>query len=237
MKMILVIMKKELKGYLYSPIAYIIGVLSLALWGLFFYLGTIQGGFAGLQPMFSFPAFLLLFLVPLMTMKLIAEEKKKGTIELLFSLPVKPKDVVLGKYFAVSIIYLAILSISLLHTLFIFLKGSPEGGLVLSLYIGMIFEGLALIAIGFFMSTLTDSQVIAAISSLGISLFLLLITLISDSAGAPWDSIFGEISFIKHLFAFFKGVIDLKDIAFFILMIATGLTLSINYLENEKWRK
>jgi len=237
MKAITTIMKKELKGFLYSPVAYVIGVLIIGLSGFFFYLGSIEGGFAGVQPMLVNLAVFLLFAAPLMTMKLIAEEKKKGTIEFLLTLPLKPREIILGKYFAVTLVFLMILGVTLIHTALLFLLGSPEIGVVFSLYLGIILEGMALLALGLFMSTLTDSQVVAGIGSLGVGLLLLLINLLADGLPAPWNTFVGEFSFIKHLSSFFRGMIDLKDAVFFVLAIIFTLSLSIYKLESEKWRK
>jgi ABC-2 type transport system permease protein len=233
----LTIMKKELKGYFYSPLAYVIGVLLLGLAGYFYYLWSIAGGFAGIHPMISILSTALLFTAPLMSMKLIAEEKKRGTIELLLTMPVKPGQIILGKFFAVALIFLIIVSITLIHTLVLAIIGNPEAGVTFSLYLGLILEGLALLSIGLFISSLTDSQVVAGISSLGVGLAFFFINLLSSKVGAPWNAIFGELSFGKHLGPFFQGLIDLKDIAFFVLITLLGLGLSTQYLENEKWRK
>lgn len=237
MKNINAVFRKELKGFLYSPIAYVIGVLLIGLAGFFFYLGSIEGGFAGIQPMLVNLAVFILFAAPLMTMKVVAEEKKKGTIELLLTLPLKPADIILGKFFAVSVVFLLILAVTLIHTLVLILLGNPEIGVIFTLYLGVILEGLALIALGVFMSTLTDSQVIAGIASLGLGLLLLLVNLLAEGLPSPWSGLVGEFSFIKHLNPFFRGMIDLKDAVFFILVIVFGLSFSTYYLSQEKWRK
>jgi ABC-2 type transport system permease protein len=237
MSSIWIIARKELKSLVYSPIAYIVAFFILLIFGLYFYSIPIQHGVAVLHPVFGTLSFFILFLAPLMTMKLVSEEKKKGTIELLLTMPVKPKDIILGKYLAILIIYLGIIAITLIHTLVLFINGNPELGVTLSIYLGVILQGMALLSLGLLMSTLTDSQVIAAVFSLLIGLLMMIVYMLSARMPAPWSDIFAEISFIKHLTSFFRGVVDLKDVAFFLLFTVMGLALSISYLENEKWRK
>ncbi|HOJ49618.1 MAG TPA: ABC transporter permease [Spirochaetota bacterium] len=237
MNKIWIIAKKELASFLYSPIGYVIGFITTGLVGYFFYIDTIYSGFAGMHFTISLLATLSLFTLPLMTMKLVSEEKKRGTIELLMTLPIKTSEIIIGKYFAVLLVFLMILAITFLHFLLILIIGNPEFLVNIGLYFGIILEGMALLSIGIFISTLTDSQVISGLVSIGVGLLLFVINLLSDKVSGIWANIFSEISFGKHLSGFFRGVIDLKDVGFFILITVLGILLSIVYLDNEKWRK
>lgn len=237
MKAALTIMKKELKLYFYSPLAYVMGLLLLTLSGYFFYIQCIYQGYSQVHPFMGIFANTLLFAAPLMTMKLLAEEKKKGSIELLFSFPVKPSQIVFGKYLAVALVFTLILLITLIYTFILFVMGNPQVGITFSVYLGVFLQGLALLSLGLFISSLTDSQVVAGIGSLGLGLAFFLINMLGSSLYGAWADIVKEISFSAHLSSFFAGVIDLKDLAFFVLIIVLGLVLSTWRLDGEKWRK
>jgi len=237
MNKILIIAKRELSSFIYSPIGYVIAFINIGLVGYFFYIDTIYSGFAGMHFTISLLATLSLFTMPLITMKLVSEEKKKGTIELLMTLPIRTSDIILGKYLAVLAIFLIIIGITLLHFLLVITAGNPEFLVNIGLYIGIILEGMALLSIGLFISTLTDSQVVSGLISIGVGLLFFVINLLADKIAGIWGDILSEISFGKHLSSFFRGVIDLKDVGFFLFLTVLGLLLSIIYLDNEKWRK
>lgn len=237
MKTTLIIMKKELKSFLLSPLAYVIGVVILVFFGIFFTGISIESGYPELGPTFQNFTFILIFAIPLITMRLVAEEKKRGTIELLMTLPARAQNVIMGKFLAVTIVYVMILGVTLIHTLVLALLGSPAFWPIFTGYLGVILMGMALLSLGLFISTLTESQVVAGLSSLGLGLFLLLIRILSRSASGKAADVIKELSFFDHLNPFLTGLIDLKHVAFFAIFIALGLVLSINYMENEKWRK
>ncbi len=232
------IIKKELISYLYSPITYLITCIFLIFSGISFFNNSIVQGYAGVITIFISTSFYIMpFIIPILTMKLFSEEKKTGTIELLLSLPIKTYKIVLGKFLSISIIFIIIISFTTIHTTFLFAGGNPDLGITISTYIGVILQGLSLISIGMFLSILTDSQVVAAISSLALGLLLTLIDVITKYSSENIKKIFSEFSFYRHLLPFFKGVINIKSLIFFLFIIFLGIFMTINYLCNEKFRK
>ncbi len=250
MKAIFTILKRELKSYFASPIVYVILVVFLVLSGIFFFFylqSFVRSEFDPrfqllgeklnlnefvIRPYFSTISVVLLFMIPLITMRLIAEERKNFTAELLFTSPIRVSHIVLGKFFASFSLFgvMVILSASYLTVLKVY--GNPDLGPVLSGYLGLFLLGGGLLAVGLFASSLTENQIVAAVVSFGILLVLWIIGASSDAD----NSILRYISIINHLDNFIKGVIDLKDIIYYLSFIFFGLFLTYITLESKGWR-
>jgi ABC-2 type transport system permease protein len=242
MKAISNIMRRELFSYFATPVAYVYIVIFLVMTGVFtFYLGNFyERGIADLAPFFRFHPWLYLFLVPAISMRLWAEERKSGTIELLLTLPVTLWQAVAGKYLAAW----AFLGVALILTFPLWITvnmlGDPDNGAIMAAYIGSFLMAGGFLAIGSCVSALTRNQVVAFILSVVACFGFLLsgLPMVTNlfSGWAPQallDAIAG-ISFLAHFSDISKGVIDLRDIVYFALVIGFWLMANIIILELKK---
>lgn len=237
-----ILFKRELAGYFTTPIAYVFIVIFLFLSGIFtFYLGNFfSRGQADLLPFFSFHPWLYLFLIPALAMRLWAEERKTGTIELLLTLPVTVTEAVLSKFFAAW----AFTGIALVMTFPMWISvsylGDPDHSVIFGGYLGSMLMAGAFLAIGSCLSALTKNQVIAFVLSVVVTLAFILsgYPLVLDffSGWAPQAvvDVIGSFSFLTHFSAITKGVIDLRDVIYFISLIAFWLFANTIIIEMKK---
>ena len=236
------IARRELAGYFATPVAYVFIVIFLALAGaLTFYLGGLyERGQADLQPFFAFHPWLYLFLVPAVSMRLWSEERKSGSIELLLTLPVTMWQAVLGKFLAAW----AFVGIALLLTFPMWITvnylGEPDNGVILASYIGSLLMAGGFLAIGACLSAATRNQVIAFILTVVVCFLLLLagFPLVLDFFRALLPAVLVDavagLSFLTHFNAISRGVIDLRDLLFFVLTIVFWLLASAVVIDLKK---
>ena len=255
MRSVWIITKKELKTYLYSPIAYILTAFFLLVSGFFFYsilswaneqtLRMLQSGYAIdrvninqmlFEPFFNNMTVILMFLLPLLTMRLFADEKRMRTEELLLTSPLRPASIILGKFLATLLIYASILLLTATYAVFVFLHGNPELAPLLTAYFGLFLLGAVFIAIGLFASALTENQVIAAAISFSTILLIWVVSWVGESGPGAWRSILTYLSFFSHFRNMVTGVIDTQDIVYFLSFIFLGLYLTRSLFEFRKWR-
>ncbi len=237
-----IVLKRELAGYFTTPIAYVFIVIFLFLSGIFtFYLGGFfERGQADLAPFFTFHPWLYLFLIPAVAMRLWAEERKSGTIELLFTLPVTMLQAVLGKYLATWIFTAVALALTFPMWITVNLLGDPDNGVILASYLGSLLMAGAYLAIGACMSALTKNQVIAFVISVVVCLMLVLsgfpvvLDFVSAWAPAVLVEAISSFSFLTHFNAIGRGVIDLRDIVYFVSLIALFLFANVILIELKK---
>jgi len=236
------IFKRELRSYFVTPVAYVFIVIFLLLSGaLTFYLGSFyERGQADLQPFFNFHPWLYLFLVPAVSMRLWAEERKTGTIELLLTLPVTMWQAVLGKFLAAWTFIAIALALTFPIWLTVNYLGSPDNGVILASYVGSLLMAGAFLAVGSCLSAATRNQVVAFILTVVICFLLLLagfpLVLEFFQALAPQgivDAVAG-LSFLTHFTSITKGVIDLRDILYFALMILAWLYATAIVIDMKK---
>lgn len=234
--------KRELKSYFATPVAYVFIVVFLIAAGAFtFYFGNFyERGQADLNPFFSFHPWLFLFFVPALSMRLWAEERRSGSIELLMTLPIEPAEAVVGKFLAAWAF--TCLAIALTFPIWITVNylGSPDNGAILAAYVGSALMAGGFLAVGSFISAITKNQVIAFVLAV-MACFLLLLagySLVLDvvSGWAPQALVNGvaSLSFLTHFESISKGVIDLRDIVYFMLLIATALYANVIILSINK---
>jgi ABC-2 type transport system permease protein len=172
----------------------------------------------------------------MLTMGLFAEEKRRGTIELILTTPVGNFQAMAGKYLA-SLTFLLILFLSSLATISaLFIYGQPQWKLILSGYIGLFLYGAALLAIGLFISTLTENQIVAVVATFGVSLILWLTSVFSVSATGITKDVVNYLSVISHLDDFIKGVIDTSHVIYYVTFAFVGLFLTYRSLESMRWK-
>ncbi len=238
MRIIYSIARKELMIYFASPIAYVVAGVFLALTGVFF-IDSIDRPFAeaavrGL--LLNSVFFLMTLLPPILTMRLLAEEQKLGTIELLLTAPVRDYEVIIGKYLA----SLAILSVTILCTLFyvgiLYKFSSPDLGPIFSGYLGFLIYGAACLSIGMLASSLTANQIVAAVVGFGIILLFTVIDRVSTVLSGMVATILAQLSLTTHFDAFSRGVIATNDITYYLILTFVFLFLATRSLESRRWR-
>jgi len=238
MRITLAITRKELGIYFASPMAYVVAAVFLALTGVFF-IDTIDRPFAeaSVRGLLNNSAFFLLPLIPpILTMRLFAEEQKLGTLELLFTAPVRDSEVVIAKFLASFVILSAMVLLTLFYPLLIFYYADPDLGPILSGYLGFLLYGSAALAIGLMASSLSGNQIISAVVGFGIILLFNIINRVSLLLGGIASDILEQLSLTTHFDAFTRGVIDTTDIIYFLSITAVFLFITIRLVESRRWR-
>jgi ABC-2 type transport system permease protein len=257
MRNIVEIYKREIKFYFSTPIAYVVMVIFTAIFGFLYFrnltyyselsyqlmqnpnygqrIDLILGVFA---PLFNSNSIILLMVIPPISMRLFAEEKKSRTIELLFTYPVKDIQIVMGKWFAALTIILLMLLFTAPAPFMAFgFAENAEWGPVLAGYLGLFLMGVAFLSLGILISALAENQIVAIIISYGALLgFWFLGWAIDPDSGKQIGKVLGELSIIGHLSNFVRGVINTKDLAYYLLFIFTTVFLTLRVLESKRWR-
>jgi ABC-2 type transport system permease protein len=255
MQNVLAIWQREMKGYFVSPIAYAVLTVFLFLSGVFFITAltaviqstVMQGQFGqGMQPVdvpgivsryfFQNLSVLLLFIIPMLTMGLFAEEKKRGTMELLLTAPVGNMQALAGKYLASVTFLLIMFLLSGIAISALFIYGEPDWKPILSGYLGLFLYSAAVLSIGLFISTLTENQIVAVVITFGAILILWLVDFFSAGVLGATREILSYLSVIGHLDDFIKGVIDTSHIIFYLSFTFVGLFLTYRSLESMRWK-
>jgi len=256
MRNIWIICRKELRSYFVSPIAYLFLALFAVIFGYLFtsyvndYLRysmamQMRGESVPLnineefiRPLLGTAGFLGLFLIPLVTMRLFAEEKRNGTIELLTTSPIRDFEVVLGKWLASMLLYAFMLALTALNFLWIFKYGNPDWKPMAAGYLGVLLQAGAMLAIGAFISTLTRNQIVAGAATFAVCLLLWLAGVAGGNGfeGGAMAQAFAYLSLITHYESFSKGVLASKDAVYYVTMIYLGLFLTVRSMESLRWR-
>ena len=254
MKNIWIISRKELKSYFSSPIAYLLMAFFALIFGFGFYTATrdfvrfsFQSQMMGrgmpmnineqiIRPLLGFASTVALFLIPMITMRLFAEEKRSGTIELLMTSPVRDIEIIVGKWWAAMLLFLCILGMSAVNVAVLFAFGKPDWRPVLVGYLGLILQGGTLLAIGAFISTTTKNQIIAGGVTFFVCLLLWLLSWFTAFDSSATAQVVNYLSIVTHFDNFAKGVLDLKDVVFYLSMIFFGLFLTSRSMESLRWR-
>lgn len=239
MSAMLAVMRRELRSYFVTPLAWVFSVIFLILAGaLTFYLGHFYArGQADLQPFFNFHPWLYLFLVPALSMQMWAEERKRGTLELLLTLPITVTQAMLGKFFAAWIFVAFVLALTFPIWLTVNYLGNPDNGVILAGYLGSLLMAGAYLAVGCCMSTLTRSQVVAFVLTAAVCFVLLLAgqPLVLDAASGflptPLVNAVADMSFLQHFAAIARGVLDVRDMIYFVLSIVFWLAAGVIMLK------
>ncbi len=255
MSNILAIAHKELKAYFASPIAYIVIGFSSILFGWFFvnllyYFNRLSlqagAGMGGpeavsvndmlIGPLFLNVTVILLFTLPLVTMRIYSEEKRSGTIELLLTSPLTDVQIVLGKFLGALVLYATMLAVTLVHMGFLFAFGNPEWRPVAASYLGMLLMGGCFLSLGLFVSSLTKNQIVAGMVTFAIFLMFWVINWIATFTGPTMQAVLNYLSITEHLNDFTKGVIDTKHLVYYVSFIVFSLFLTVRSVDSERWR-
>jgi ABC-2 type transport system permease protein len=189
-----------------------------------------------IRPLLGFAGTITLFLVPMITMRLIAEEKRTGTIELLLTSPVKDIEIILGKWLGAILLFLCILSMSVINLAMLFIWSKPDLKPVLVAYLGLILQGACLLAIGLLISAMTRNQIIAGGVTFFLCLFLYLLNWFTAFDSGPVSQVISYLSIVTHLDNFSKGLLSVKDLVFYGSMMFIALFLTSRYMESLRVR-
>ncbi len=255
MSRMIAIYKRELGYFFNSIVAYVVMMVFLLIAGYFFYnlvaffnlasIRVMQNPAAAqqlsltegvLQPLFGNISVVLLLVIPMLTMRLLSEERKMGTAELLFTYPISDWDAILGKYFAAATALATMLALTLVYPLLLSRYADPEWGPILTGYAGLLLLGMSFVALGLFFSSLTENQIVAGILTFGFSLLFLLIGWLIPYATAGAARVIAEVSILEHFESFSQGVIDTNDIIFYLNFSVFFLFLCSRVLESNRWR-
>lgn len=254
MKNTWIICRKELRSYFTSPIGYLLLLMFALIFSFFFWntlkyfvLMGMESQMRGetlpmsvneqvIRPLLSNLSVIGLFFIPMITMRLFAEEKRTGTIELLVTSPVRDAEIVLGKWLAAVSLYACMLFVTALNFAFLFEYGHPDWKPLAIGYLGLLLQAGGLLAIGTFISSLTRNQIIAGACTFGVCLGLWIIDWVSGSETATWAQALSYMSVIIHFDSFAKGVLSTKDVIFYLSVIFLGLFLTMRSMESLRWR-
>ena len=228
---------KEIQVYFSGPTAYIVGMMFLALTGVLFARGL--GGplpEASLSDFFQGATIILLLLGPALTMRLMAEEQKLGTIELLLTSPVRDWEIVVGKYLASLAILAGTVAFTLYYTIMLVVFANPDPGPIYAGYLGLFLYGAAALSVGLLASTLTSNQIVAAVVAMGILLALYSIDFATGAVDGTASTILSGMSIRSHFDDFNRGIIDTKHVVYYLSFTAFFLFLTIRALESRRWR-
>lgn len=234
---ILPIFKREVKSYFNSPVAYVVIIVFLAILGWFFSTNLFLNNVASLYIIFDSPLVKILFLViaPAITMRLLAEERKSGTIELLTTKPIKDVEIILGKFFAAWVVLGAALLPTFLYVITMAILGSIDFGQVVTGYIGLMLMGGVFIALGLLASSLTDNQIVAFIMGFIFAFALFMVDKVLPYLPSFLASTLEFLGVDFHYSGIARGVIDSRNIIYFISMLGFLLMMSTVSLERRKW--
>jgi len=232
---VLAIYRKELQTYFRSPIAYFVVSVFLLGTGYFFLYNIFLTGIGTMDETFQNMGILLLTLIPVITMRLFSGEYSGRTMELLMTLPLKPWQIVFGKYLGATTMFVLMTAATAINLIPLYLYGNPETKTILTGYLGFVLLGMACLAIGQFFSSLTQNQIIAALITVPVLLgFWFVGHLQTFQTDYLLRELFGYLSFSLHFGDFIRGLLRSEAVAFYLVVSAIALTLNISYLQ---WRR
>jgi ABC-2 type transport system permease protein len=253
MSNILAIAQKELRGYFATPIGYIVIGMFALLWGWFYYvmlmifnqqslqLGGLEGGNVDInsqliRPLFLNASVILLFVLPLVTMRIYSEEKRSGTIELLLTSPLTDAQIIIGKFLGALTLYAAMLAITAIHVGLLFSYGNPEWRVVVIGYLGLLLMGGCFISVGLLISSMTKNQIVSGMVTFAVFLMLWVINWPASFVGPNMQNILNYLSITDHFDDFTKGVLDTKHLVYYFSVMAFGLFLTARSVDTERWK-
>ena len=248
--------KKELRSYFSSPIAYVMIFVFVGVIGVWWYFWDFQQylilsmqtsrmpGMGGapnvnetvIKSLFWNISLVMLFGIPLLTMRLFSEERKAGTHELLFTLPLRDWEILLGKFLACWTVFGLMLTLTAIYPIVMAILSNPELLPILTGYLGMLLLGGAFISVGIFISSLTENQILAAFATYGTLLVPLVLGVTSGAVGPTIAEILLEMNIYQHVASFLNGVIDTKDVVFYLVFFYLFMFLTLRSLESRRWR-
>ena len=249
------IAQKELRSYFASPIGYIVVGLFALLYGYFYVtmlsyfvrqsmqMGQFGGGQGAvnvnqgmIRPLLQNVTILILFIMPTVTMRAYAEEKRSGTIELLLTSPLTDFEIIMGKFLGAMALWATMLGVTVIHILLLFAYGRPEWKPLVTAYLGLLLMGGCFISVGLLISSLTKNQIIAGVTTFTVFLLLWIINWIGSFSGPTVNAVTQYLSIVDQYDDFAKGVIDTSHLIYYLSFISFGLFLTAKSVDSERWR-
>ncbi len=236
MKNTVAIAWRETKAYFLTPTAYVVGSMFLVLTGIFFVF-EVTSTFpeATVRGLIEWSSFFMVFLSPLLTMRLLAEEQKLGTLELLLTAPVRDWEVVVGKYLAALLTMIVTVLMTLYYVLLIYWFGDPDTGPVLSSYLGLVLYGSAALSVGLLASSLSSNQIVAAVVGTAALLTLSFLDAVAQLVSGVAREVLNGLSMDAHLVDFNRGVVDTSNIVYYVSITAVFLFMTVRLVETRRW--
>ncbi len=257
MRNALTIAGKEIQGYFVQPVAYVVMSVFLLLGGWFFFAllrrfnmvlqmySAMQNPGAlerfnlnqmVLEPLLHNLAIVLVILVPAITMRAFAEERRTGTYELLLTVPVRTGEIVAGKFIGASVFMLIMIALAGIFPMVLIMFGNPEVGVMASGYLGLVLLSISFVAVGLFTSSITQNQIIAAITCFGALLLMYVISWPAETGGSDFGGLLRYLSLPDHFAELVRGIIDTKDLVYFLSLMLVALFLTQRSVESARWR-
>lgn len=234
---IFAVAKKELQSFFYSPIAYIVFASFMMIVGYLFWVVLVSSSLATLEPLLYNASFVLLLASPVLTMRLISEERKARTMEMLLTSPISPWEIILGKYLACMVLYLVLIVLTLQYPLMLsHYSRDFDLGPVYSGYIGLILLSSAFVSLGVFASSLSENQIVSAMLSFGGLMLFWIFGWAKHAFNNEFGNLIGSLSIFDRYSDFLRGIVDSGNLIFFVIFSATWLFLATRVLESERWR-
>jgi ABC-2 type transport system permease protein len=238
MKNIGIISRKELTSYLTSPMAYIVTAIFLALSGTFFttYLAGTNYADTSIRGFLNAAQLLILLFAAMLTMRLVAEEKKLGTWEFLLTAPLRDSEIIIGKFLGALVVLAGMLVLTLYYPLLLIIFGDPDLGPIGTSYLGLILLGSACVSVGIFASTLSSNQIVSAVVGGGILFALWLLGSVGSFAPGPVGDVISYLSLAHHFPDFMRGIVDTQAIVYYLSLTVLFLFFAIGSIESGRWR-
>lgn len=238
MRRMLAVYRKELQMFYYSPTSYVAFAVYILMSSIFFYLSFVlyQPSTIDIRGLIGNTTFIYLFIIPLLTMRLVADEFRHGTDELLLTSPASLAEIVVGKYAATLTVQFMLVVCSLLYPLIMSQYGTLDGPVLWLSYLSMFLLGAGMMAVGLFASTLSSNQMVSGIIGFVLLLMLWLVDWVGDSFGGKFKDIFAQFSLNGRLANLQKGVLNGADVLFYITLALVFIVLSVQVLERKRWR-
>jgi ABC-2 type transport system permease protein len=253
MSNILAIARKELRGYFASPVGYVVIGMYALVFGFFYAVGltwfvrqSMQGPAMGGGPLnvnqqliryvLMNSTVINLLVIPLITMRTYAEEKRSGTIELLMTSPITDFQIIIGKFVGAMALYCSVLAVTLVHMALLFIYGQPELKPILSGYLGLILLGGSFVSVGLFFSSLTKNQIVAGMFTFAVLLLFWVLDWLGGLTGPTAEKVITYLSMTGHLEDFLRGVIDTRHLVYYVSFITFALFLTAKAVDSERWR-
>jgi len=233
---VLAVAEKEFRSIFLSPLAWWVATAFTFLMGYFFVLIVSFTRQADMRDTFNNMLVVLMFLMPLITMRLVAEERRQNTFELLLTTPIRDVEVILGKFVGAVGFLVFLIALTAPYPIMLYAFGEPESGPIISGYLGLLLMGCALVAIGLFFSSITDSQMVAAALSFMAVIVIWLIKWGAETGTGLWTRVLSYLSFYDRFDEFSRGVIDSSGVIYLVSFVAFFLYLAIRSLESRSWR-
>ncbi len=230
------ILKRELSSYFNSATAYVVMAVYFFFSGLFFYLYCFGYNSASLAGVYGNMFYIIMFIIPIITMKTFAEEKRQKTDQALLTAPTSLTEIVLGKFLGAFILYAICSCIYLVYAVIISFFTTPEWSVILCTFLGVILLGAALIAINVFISVLTESMIIAAVFGMAVGLLISMLSSLASMVSISWiSSVLKSVSFMEYYTNFTYGILSIVDVVFFLSVTALFLFFTVRALEKRRW--